>query len=52
MIKMKKNLFFRVEEENGEEQDIYDREVRESMLDDDEISVMEETFMCGYDQAV
>ncbi len=45
-----KKWFFR-EEENEDDIDFYSREVREAMLDDDELSTMEEAFMNGYDDA-
>lgn len=45
---MKKRLIW-VEEELDE--DVYSEEVREVMLEDDEISPEEEAFMNGYDEA-
>lgn len=40
------------EEENSEDDiNIYSREVRESLLDDDELSPIEEAFMSGYEDA-
>lgn len=40
------------DEDNGDENNIYSRSVRESLLDDDELSPMEEAFMNGYEDAV
>ena len=39
-------------EENGDDFSIYSKDVRESMLEDDELSPMEEAFMNGYEDAV
>ena len=44
---------YRREEENSEDDiSIYSKDVREIMLDDDELSPMEEAFMNGYEDAV
>ena len=37
------------DEESDENHDIYSKEVRELLLDDDELSPMEEAFMNGYE---
>lgn len=39
------------EGENDDDINIYSKEARESMLDDDELSPVEEAFMNGYDAA-
>ena len=40
------------DEENSEDDNtIYSKEVRENLLDDDELSPMEEAFMSGYEDA-
>ena len=41
-------------EQKDEEDDfsIYSKEVRESLLDDDELSPMEDAFMNGYEDAI
>ena len=41
-----------LEEEKGEDTSIYAKEIREAMLEDDELSPMEEAFMNGYEDAV
>ena len=38
-----------VEEEENDDTNFYSRSVRESLLDDDELSPVEEAFMEGYD---
>ena len=38
-----------VEEEESDDTNFYSRSVRESLLDDDELSPIEEAFMEGYD---
>ena len=40
-----------VEDKDEDDISIYSRDVRESMLDDDELSPMEEAFMNGYEDA-
>lgn len=42
---MKKKIYFEKEE------DIYNKETREHLMEDDEISTIEEAFMEGYDNA-
>ena len=39
------------EEKEDDDINIYSKEVRESLLDDDGLSPMEEAFMSGYDDA-
>ena len=39
------------EEESDDDINFYSRGVRESLLDDDELSPMEEAFMNGYEDA-
>ena len=39
------------EEKDSDDINIYSREVRELMLEDDELSPMEEAFMSGYEDA-
>ncbi len=38
-------------DENEDDVNIYSKDVRESMLDDDELTPMEEAFMNGYEDA-
>ena len=40
------------DEESDDDISIYSKSVRESLLDDDELSPMEEAFMNGYEDAV
>ena len=40
------------DEESGDDISIYSKDARESLLDDDELSPMEEAFMNGYEDAV
>ena len=47
-----KKSFKRDEEGSEDDISIYSRNVRESMLDDDELSPMEEAFMNGYEDAI
>lgn len=39
------------DEEDWIDEDIYSEDFRESMVEDDEISIEEEAFMQGYDKA-
>ena len=39
------------EEEEEDELSIYSKEVRESLLDDDELTPVEEAFMNGYEES-
>lgn len=47
-----KKRFKRDEEESEDDISIYSRNVRESLLDDDELSPMEDAFMNGYEDAI
>lgn len=49
---MLKKRFSSEEEESDDDINIYSKNVRESLLDDDELSPMEEAFMNGYEEAV
>ena len=49
MVKKRK---FIEEEEGSDDINFYSKNVRESLLDDDELSPMEEAFMNGYEDAV
>lgn len=40
------------DEDNEDDISIYSKNVRESLLDDDELSPMEEAFMRGYEEAI
>lgn len=40
------------EEKSSDDTSIYAKEMREAMLEDDELSPMEEAFMNGYEDAV
>ena len=40
------------DEEDKDDISIYSKEVRESMLDDDELTPIEEAFMAGYEEAI
>lgn len=42
---------YRSDEEEEDDISIYSRDVRESLLDDDELTPMEEAFMNGYEEA-
>lgn len=47
---MKKKIL--QEEKSDDDLGIYSKDMRESLLDDDELSPMEEAFMSGYEEAV
>ena len=49
---MLKKRFRREEEESDDDTSIYSKNVRELLLDDDELSPMEEAFMNGYEDAI
>ena len=49
---MLKKKYKREEEGSDDDISIYSKDVREIMLDDDELSPMEEAFMNGYEDAV
>lgn len=46
-----KNEYFK-EEKSEDDMNIYSRELREILLEDDELSPMEDAFMQGYDEAI
>ena len=46
---MKKNRYFDEEEDSEDDTNIYSRQIRDLMLEDDELSSWEEGFMCGYE---
>lgn len=46
-----KTIYFR-EDESEDDMSIYSRELREILLEDDELSPIEEAFMQGYDEAI
>ena len=48
---MLRKKFFKEEEKSDDDITIYSKDVRESLLDDDELSPMEEAFMNGYEDA-
>lgn len=47
-----KKKYYRNDEESDDDISIYSKGARESLLDDDELSPMEEAFMNGYEDAV
>ena len=49
-LRMLRRKFFK-EEKSDDDSSIYSREMRESLLDDDELSPVEEAFMNGYEDA-
>ena len=49
---MLKKKLYRYEEESDDDINIYSKVVRESLLDDDELTPIEEAFMNGYEDAV
>lgn len=49
---MRQKKFYRDSEGSEDDISIYSRDVRESLLDDDELSPMEEAFMNGYEDAM
>ena len=46
-----KKIIYRDEENSEDDNTIYSKEVRENLLDDDELSPIEEAFMSGYEDA-
>lgn len=52
VTKVFKRKYTRDNEESEDDTSIYSKDVRESLLDDDELSPMEEAFMNGYEDAV
>lgn len=49
---MLKKKFYREEEESEDDFSIYSKNVRELLLEDDELSPMEEAFMNGYEDTI
>ena len=49
---MLKKILRREEEESDDDISIYSKDVRESLLDNDELSPMEDAFMNGYEDAI
>ena len=49
---MLKKIFRREEEESEDDIGIYSKAARESLLEDDELSPMEEAFMNGYEDTI
>ncbi|MEK6983898.1 MAG: hypothetical protein AABX33_04965 [Nanoarchaeota archaeon] len=49
---MLKKSGYQEEKESDDDFSIYSKDVREALLDDDELSPMEEAFMNGYEEAV
>ncbi|MDP3766304.1 MAG: hypothetical protein Q8R04_07365 [Nanoarchaeota archaeon] len=49
---MLKNKHYSDDEDSDDDNSIYSKNVRESLLDDDELSPVEEAFMNGYGDAV
>tara|TARA_Y100000310_G_scaffold24354_1_gene23387 strand:+ start:33904 stop:34056 length:153 start_codon:yes stop_codon:yes gene_type:complete len=47
-----KKKIYDEEKESDDDISIYSRDVRESLLDDDELSPMEDAFMNGYEDAI
>ena len=43
---------FEYDEEDKDDSSIYSKQIRESMLDDDELTPVEEAFMSGYEEAI
>ena len=50
MVEVAKKRKFE-EEKSEDDTTIYSKEVRESLLEDDELSAFEEAFMSGYEEA-
>jgi len=48
---MLKKRYYSDEETSEDDINIYSKDVRESLLDDDELSPMEDAFMNGYENA-
>lgn len=49
---MRKERHYKDDENSDDDINIYSKSVRESMLDDDELSAAEEAFMSGYENAL
>ena len=51
VIRMFFRKWYRKEEKEEDDISIYSKDVREELLDDDELSPMEDAFMNGYEDA-
>ena len=49
---MPKKRYYRNYEDSEDDISIYSKDVRESLLEDDELSLAEEAFMNGYEDAI
>lgn len=49
---MLKKRHYSDDEDSDEDSSIYSKDVRESLLEDDELSLAEEAFMNGYENAI
>ena len=49
---MRKEGHYKDDEDSDDDINIYSKSVRESMLDDDELSAREEAFLSGYEDAL
>ena len=49
---MLKKKYYSDDEDSDDDTSIYSKDVRELLLEDDELSPMEEAFMNGYEDAV
>mgnify|MGYP001597435269 CR=1 FL=1 len=47
-----KKKYYSDDAESDDDASIYSKDVRESLLDDDELSPMEDAFMNGYEDAI
>lgn len=52
MITVSKKESIGIEEKEEDDLSIYSKDGRESMLDDDELTPVEEAFMSGYEDAI
>ncbi len=48
---LRKRIYESEEESSDDDINFYSKNVRESLLDDDELSAMEDAFMSGYEDA-
>ena len=51
-MRLLKKKHYRDEEDSDDDINIYSKSVRELLLEDDELSPMEEAFMNGYEDAI
>ena len=49
---LKREFFDEDEEKEYDDLDIYAKQIRESLLEDDEINSLEEAFMNGYEDSI